>query len=179
MKGGKNIGIIWNIREDNLSEELEMSLQARSQDFMCVCVCVWGGGGGAYLKNQDQIINSWMNRYSSFEDIQRRVSNLRTSKFKLLGAAFIIVLETLTSAEHWRREKLGGSGDMPPSPRKFLYLKALKRHSQHSQADGCVKKLPKIVYFRLNCHKKIVVISCVSKIYNHCGTPFNARKIRY
>ena len=33
-----------------------MSLQARRQDFMCVCV--GGGGGGAYLKNQDQIINS-------------------------------------------------------------------------------------------------------------------------
>ena len=30
------------------------------------------------------------------------------------------------------------------SPRKFSNLKALKRYFQHSQADSCVKKVPKI-----------------------------------
>ena len=29
-------------------------------------------------------------------------------------------------------------------PRKFSDLKALKRYFQHSQADSCVKKVPKI-----------------------------------
>ena len=46
------------------------------------------------------------------------------------------------------------------SPRKFSNLKALKRHLQHSQADSCVKKIPKIdCYFLLNFDKKSVVIS--------------------
>ena len=88
----------------------------------------------------------------------------------------LMVQETFTTAEGARR--LGGLGACPP-PRKFLDLKDLKCHFQNSQADGCVKKLPKILYFLFNFHKKIVVISCVSKIYNYCGTPFNARKIRY
>ena len=57
--------------------------------------------------------------------------------------------------ERRRREELGGSRGMPPPPRKFLYLEALKRHFQHSQADGCVKKLPKIVYFFLTFTKRL------------------------
>ena len=39
-------------------------------------------------------------------------------------------------------EPVGGLGAC--SPRKISNLKALKRYSQHSQADSCVKKVPKI-----------------------------------
>ena len=39
-------------------------------------------------------------------------------------------------------EPLGGFGAC--SPRKCSNLKALKHHFQHSQADSCVKKIPKI-----------------------------------
>ena len=41
------------------------------------------------------------------------------------------------------RELLGGSGGIVP-PRKLSDLKALKGHFQNSQADSCVKKVPKI-----------------------------------
>ena len=47
-------------------------------------------------------------------------------------------------------------------PRRFSNLKALKRHFQHSQADSCVKMVPKlIVTFFLNFGKRSVVISCI------------------
>ena len=50
---------------------------------------------------------------------------------------------------------------MPP-PRKFSHLKDLKHHFQHSQADSCVKKVPKTArYFLLNFDKKSVVMSYI------------------
>ena len=68
-----------------------------------------------------------------------------------------MVQETLASAEGARL--WGGVGAYPP--RKFSDLKALKRHFQHSQADSCVKKVPKMdYYFRLNFDKKSVISSC-------------------
>ena len=51
-----------------------------------------------------------------------------------------MVRETVASAEGASLQ--GGSGGMPP--RKFSNLKALKRHFQHSQANSCAKKVPKI-----------------------------------
>ena len=52
-----------------------------------------------------------------------------------------------------RRKPLGGLGAC--SPRKFSNLKAFISHFQHSQADTCVKKVPKIDrYFFLNFDKK-------------------------
>ena len=63
-------------------------------------------------------------------------------------------------------------------------MNALKRHFQHSQADGCIKKVPKIDrYFLLNFDKKSVA-RCHQLQYNfiiknYCHTPFNACKIRY
>ena len=117
-----------------------------------------------------------MNRYASFENIQR----IECTIYGLVNSSYwgrpLIVQEILTSAREVRCAR-GVLGHAPP--RKFLFLKALNCHFQHSQANGCVKKLPKIVLFLPNFHKKIVVISCVSKIYNYCGAPFNARKIRY
>ena len=66
--------------------------------------------------------------------------------------------------------------------RKFSNLKALKCHFQHSQAESCVKKVPKIDrYFLLNltkqerCHKMWHIFI----IENYCHTPFNAREIPY
>ena len=48
---------------------------------------------------------------------------------------------------------LGGLGAC--SPRNFSNLKAFISHFQHSQADTCVKKVPKIDrYFFLNFDKK-------------------------
>ena len=55
----------------------------------------------------------------------------------------------------------------------------LKRNFQHSQADGCVKKVPKIDYLLLNLAKKSVVISYIFKTDDYCHIPFNACKIRY
>ena len=50
----------------------------------------------------------------------------------------------------------------PPHPRKFSNLKALKRHFQHSQADSCEKKVPKIDrYFRLNMDKRALSLAVV------------------
>ena len=64
------------------------------------------------------------------------------------------------TCERRRREPLGGSGGMP-CPGKFSNLKALKCHFQHSQAESCVKMVPKIdCYFLLNLTKKSVVIRC-------------------
>ena len=50
--------------------------------------------------------------------------------------------------------------------------KVLKRNFQHSQADGCVKKVPKIDYLLLNLAKKSVAISYTFKIDNYCHIPF-------
>ena len=43
--------------------------------------------------------------------------------------------------ERRKCELPGGVGGCPP-PRKFSDLKALERHFQYSQDDGCVKKVP-------------------------------------
>ena len=51
-----------------------------------------------------------------------------------------MIRETLTNAQ----------GVWGHAPRKFQNLKVLKRNFQHSQADGCVKKVPKIDYLLLN-----------------------------
>ena len=59
------------------------------------------------------------------------------------------------------RESLASAEDASLYPRKSSNLKALKHHFQHSQADSCVNKVPKIdYYFLLNFDKKSVVISC-------------------
>ena len=116
--------------------------QARSQDFS------WGG---AYLNNRDQIINFGMIRYASSEDTEGRVSNLQSQ----MGTTFN---GTGKCYERRRREPLGRSGAC--SPRKFSNLKALKRHFQHSQANSCVKKVPKIDRYFLNFDKNCVIISC-------------------
>ena len=56
----------------------------------------------------------------------------------------------------------GGGGVGACHPRKFSNLKALKCNFQHSQADSCVKKVPKIDrYFLRNFDEKSVVISCI------------------
>ena len=68
-----------------------------------------------------------------------------------------MVQENLASAEGARR--WGGWGH---EPQKNLNLKALKGHFQHSQADSCVKKVPKIDYFLLNFDKTSVVIICIA-----------------
>ena len=116
-----------------------------------------GGGGGAYLKNRDQIINARTIRYASSADTQRRVSNLQTIKLKLFGTTFN---GTRQFIERRKREALGWFGGMPH--RRILNLKALKGHFQHSQADSCVKKVPKIDYFLLNFDKTSVVIICIA-----------------
>ena len=61
---------------------------------------------------------------------------------------------TRKNCEHGRREPLGGSGGMPRQ--KIFKSESLKtRHFQHSQADSCVKKVPKIDrYFFLTLTKK-------------------------
>ena len=64
--------------------------------------------------------------------------------------------------ERQRRELLGGCGGNAP-PRKFSNLKALKRHFQHSQADSCVKNVPKIDrYFLLNFDKKTLSLDILN-----------------
>ena len=56
----------------------------------------------------------------------------------------------------------GHAPSPPPHPRKFSNLKALKRHFQHSQADSCEKKVPKIDrYFRLNMDKRALSLAVV------------------
>ena len=70
-----------------------------------------------------------------------------------------MVRETFASAEG--ASLWGEVGGILP-PRKFSNLKALKRNFQHSQADSCVKTVPKSDrYFLLNFDKKSVVISCI------------------
>ena len=85
-----------------------------------------------------------------------------------------MIRETLTSAQGAR----GVWGHAPP-PENFKISKVLKRNFQHSQADGCVKKVPKIDYLLLNLAKRRVVISYIFKIDNYCHIPFNACKVRY
>ena len=110
-------------------------------------------GGGAYLSNRDQIINVGMIRYSRSED---RTECPTYGASRIYGDDFQSGMGKC--CERRRREPLGGSGGMPP--RKFLNLKALKRHFQHSQAKGCVRKVPKIDRHFLNIDKNSVVISC-------------------
>ena len=112
--------------------------------------------------------------YASSEDTLRRLSNLRTVKLKLFGTIFY---DTENFNERPRRKALGGSGGMPPQ--KILKSESLKMNLQHCQADGCVKKVPKIDYLLLNLAKKSVVISYIFKIGNYCHNPFIACKIRY
>ena len=101
-----------------------------------------------------------MIRYaSSTEDTLHRLSNPQGVKLKLFGTIFY---DMGNFNKRPRREVLGGSGNF-----------------QHSQADGCVKKVPKIDYLLLNLAKKSVVISCILKIDNYCHIPFNAYKIQY
>ena len=133
------LGIFLSVRPDR-----QLTYQARSQDFS------WGG---AYLKNRDQKINVWIIRYVTSVDTRRRVSNLR-----LLNWKRVTLNGMVNVCERPRREPLGGCGAC--SPRKFSNVKALKRNFQRSQADSCVKKVPKIDrYLFLNFDKKSVVIS--------------------
>ena len=47
-------------------------------------------------------------------------------------------------------------------PRKFANRKILKRHFQHSRADSCVEKVPKIArYFRFNFDKKALTSAMI------------------
>ena len=75
--------------------------------------------------------------------------------------------------EHRRREPLGRCGGMPP--RKISNLKALKRNFQHSQADSCVQKVPKIdcYFLRYFDEKSIVIIFIIN---NYCHTPLMLAK---
>ena len=68
-----------------------------------------------------------------------------------------IIRKTLTSAR-------GVWGHVPQKILKSV----LKRNFQHSQADGYVKKVPRVDYFLLNLAKKSVVISYFFKIDNYC-----------
>ena len=59
-----------------------------------------------------------------------------------------------------RREPLERSWVM--LPRKFANRKILKRHFQHSRADSCVEKVPKIArYFRFNFDKKALTSAMI------------------
>ena len=81
-----------------------------------------------------------MLHYASSEDTLRRPSNPRAVKLKLFGTIFY---DMGNFNERPRRDALGESGGMNP-PQKILKSESLKRNFQHSQADGCVKKVPKI-----------------------------------
>ena len=75
----------------------------------------------------------------------------------------------------------GGMAPSPPPPtRKCSNLKALKRNFQHSQADSCIKKVPKIDrYFLLNFDKRSVAITELYYIFvinNYCRTPLMLAK---
>ena len=103
-----------------------------------------------------------MIRYASSEDTLRRLSNPRAVKLKLFGTIFY------------------DTGNFNKRPRReALNLKVLKRNFQHSQADGCVKKLPKIDYLLLNLAKKIVAISYIFKIDNYCHIPIQLKLAKY
>ena len=102
-----------------------------------------------------------MIRYATSEDT-------RAVKLKLFGTIFY---DTGIFNERPRREAPGESGGMPPPPPENL--KGLTRNFQHSQADGCVIKVPKIDYLLFNLAKKSVVISYIFKINNYCHIPFN------
>ena len=104
-----------------------------------------------------------MIHYASSGDTLRRQSKPQAVKLKLFGTIFY---DTGNFNERPRREALGGSGGMPPQ--KILKSESLKRNFQHSQADGCVKKVPKIDSPLLNLAKKSVVISYIFKIDNYC-----------
>ena len=117
-----------------------------------------------------------MIRYASSEDTLRRLFNPRAVKLKLFRTIFY---NMGNFNERQGREALGGSVGMSPPPKKKLNLKVLKCNFLHSQADGCVKKVPKIDYLLLNHAKKSVVISYTFKIDNYCHIPFNSCKIRY
>ena len=111
-------------------------------------------------------------RYASFEDTLRRLSNPRAVKLKLFGTIFY-------DTGNFNDRPSASGGLWACLPRKFLNLKVLKRNFQHSQDDGCVKKVLKIDYLLLNLAKKSVVISYIFKIDNYCHISFNACKIRY
>ena len=115
-----------------------------------------------------------MIRYASSEDTLRRLSNPRAIKLKLFGTTFY---DTGNFNERRRREAIGGSGGK--SPQKILKSESLKRNFQHSQADGCVKKVPKIDYFLLNLAKKSVVISYIFNIDNYCHIPIQLMLAKY
>ena len=70
--------------------------------------------------------------------------------------------------ERRRREPLWGYGGMGACPaRKFSNLNALKRDFQHSRADSCVEKVPKIDrYFLLNIFDKRTLSSAVIYFQN-------------
>ena len=124
-----------------------------------------------------------MIRYVSSEDTLPRLSQ-DCPTHGLLNLNYSVrpfmIRETLAS--RLRREALGGSGGMPPPPpppRKFQNLKVLKRNFQHCQADGCVKKVPKIDYFLLNLAKKSVAISYIFKMDNYCHIPIQLMLAKY
>ena len=54
------------------------------------------------------------------------------------------------------------------APQKILKSDSLKTQFPHSQADGCVKKVPKIDYLLLNLAKKSVAIGYIFKVDNYC-----------
>ena len=84
---------------------------------------------------------------------------------------YFMIRETLTSAT-------GVWGNAPP-PRKFQNLQVLKCNFQHFQADGCVKKVPKIDYLLLNLAKKIVAVSYIFKIYQLLSHSFYYMLAKY
>ena len=83
-----------------------------------------------------------------------------------------MIREALTIAE-------GARGVWGHAPPKISNLKVLKRNFQHCQADGCVKKVPKIDYFLLDLAKKSVVISYILKIDNYCHIPIQLMLAKY
>ena len=111
-------------------------LQARSQDFS------WGGGGGGGgcvpqepgPNNECLTMQLPKTRGGRVTNLQNRATFNGTGNF----------------CEGRRREPLGGSGGMPP-PQKIFKPESLKHHSQHYQANSCIKNVPKIDrYFLVN-----------------------------
>ena len=128
-------------------------------------IFVWGGRGGGGCVPREPGPNILMFEWYAMQVPKIHRAEWRTYGVIEIGTSFNATGKT---CERRRRDPLGGSGGMPPSPPpphppsgKFSNLKALKCHFQHSRAESCVKKVPKIDrYFLLNLTKKGAVIRC-------------------